>query len=69
MRKFLLNPGVLTAVASSIGVVKMTREGPRDWRLALLWASWGIGVALAIGTVLDKDKQVRAAELDRELGI
>lgn len=69
MRKFLFNPGFLTSVASAIGVVKMTREGPRDWRLALLWVSWGIGVALAVGAVLDQDKQVRAEELDRELGL
>lgn len=69
VRKFLLSPGVIAAVASGIGVVKMTREGPRDWRLGLLWASWGIGVALAIGAVVDEDKRVRAQELDRSLGL
>lgn len=56
MRKFLLNPGFLAAVAGGIGVVRATVQGPRDWRLALLWASWGIGVALAVGTVLEEDK-------------
>lgn len=69
MRKYLLNPGFIAAVASGLGVVKMTREGQRDWRLALLWASWGIGVALAVGAVIDDDKRVRAEELDRSLGL
>jgi hypothetical protein len=69
VRKFILNPGFLAALASGIGVVKMTREGPRDWRLGLLWASWGIGVALAVGSVIDEDKRVRAEELDRSLGL
>ncbi|GAA2171852.1 hypothetical protein GCM10009846_07450 [Agrococcus versicolor] len=69
MRKYLLNPGFVAAIVSGIGVVKMTREGPRDWRLGLLWASWGIGIALAVGSVLDDDKRVRAEELDRELGL
>lgn len=69
MRKFLFNPGFLTAVSSGIGVARMTKSGPRDWRLALLWVSWGIGVALAVGAVLDQDKDVRAEELDRKLGL
>lgn len=69
MRKFLFNPGFLSAVASAVGVVKLTRDGPRDWRLALLWVSWGIGVALAVGSVMDQDREVREAEVDRELGL
>lgn len=67
MRKYLFNPGVVTSVASGIGIVKATQKGPRDWRLALLWVSWGIGVALAIGAVNQRDEGTRQQELEREL--
>jgi hypothetical protein len=66
-RRFLLNPGVITSVAGGIGVLKKTREGPRDLRLALLWASWAVGVGLAVAAVEKKDEEVRQEELEREL--
>jgi hypothetical protein len=43
-------------------VLQTTRQGPRDWRLVLMWLSWGITVALAIGSVLQADDEAR--ELD-----
>jgi len=52
MRKFLLSPGIWTAAFGGIGVARQTKEGPRDWRLILMWVSWGVTVALAVGTVL-----------------
>jgi len=67
MRKYLFNPGVLSSVAGGLSVLKATRQGPRDWRLALLWASWGIGVALAVGAVAQREEVVRQHELEREL--
>jgi len=67
MRKYLMNAGVISSVASGMAVLKATRTGPRDWRLALLWASWGIGVALAIGAVNQREEAVRRQELEREL--
>ncbi|WP_413318908.1 hypothetical protein AA0Z99_01830 [Agrococcus sp. 1P02AA] len=67
MRKYLFNAGVLSAIASGLGVAKATRQGPRDWRLGLLWASWGIGVALALGSVKQREESIRQQELEREL--
>ena len=67
MRKYLFNAGVLSAVASGMAVAKATRQGPKDWRLALLWASWGIGVALAIGAVNQREDGIRQQELERKL--
>lgn len=67
MRKYLFNAGVISAIASGLGVAKATRSGPRDWRLAMLWASWGIGVALAFGAVKQREESVREDELEREL--
>ncbi|WP_206447260.1 hypothetical protein [Agrococcus sp. KRD186] len=67
MRKYLFNAGVLSSITSGMAVVKATRSGPRDWRLALLWASWGIGVALALGAVKQREEGIRQDELEREL--
>ncbi|WP_306232277.1 hypothetical protein [Agrococcus beijingensis] len=67
MRKYLFNAGVLSSVASGMAVVKATRQGKKDWRLALLWVSWGIGVALAMGAVKQREDAIRQEELEREL--
>ena len=67
MRKYLTNMSVISSVTSAWPVLRATRTGPRDWRLALLWASWGIGVALAIGAVNQREDGIRQQELEREL--
>lgn len=61
MRKYLLNTSLLGAVAGAWSVVKATKSGPRDWRLVLLWVSWGISVALAVGSIQEQTQQERAA--------
>lgn len=61
MRKYLFNGAVIGAVASSWGIVQATRNGPRDWRLALMWLGWGISLTLAIAAVRDEAKE-RALE-------
>lgn len=58
MRRFLFNTTILSAIFGVFGVVQTTRKGPRDWRLILMWVSWGLTVAIAIGTV---QKQQRDA--------
>ncbi|WP_430592468.1 hypothetical protein [Humidisolicoccus flavus] len=67
MRKYLFNTGFISSVVSGVGVAKATANGPRDWRLALLWASWGIGVALAIGSVIEQNKMAELEDDAREL--
>jgi hypothetical protein len=54
MRKFIFNFSVLSSLFGAVGLVKTTREGPRDWRLILLWVAWGINVAIAVGTAAEK---------------
>jgi hypothetical protein len=56
MRKFLLNTSVLSAAFGALGLVKTTKRGPRDWRLILLWLSWGATLAIAIGTVIERSR-------------
>lgn len=62
VRKFLFSGSVLSALFSGLGAVKATRSGPRDWRLAAMWISWALTLAIAIGTVIEDDKR-------RELGV
>jgi hypothetical protein len=56
VRKFILNASVLSSLFGAFGVVQATRKGPRDWRLVLMWISWAITVAIAVGTVIEKDR-------------
>jgi len=56
MRKFLFNTSVLSAAFGAIGLAKTTKRGPRDWRLILLWLSWGATLAIAIGTVIEQSR-------------
>ena len=57
MRKYLFNLGLISAVLGVIGVIRQTQRGPRDWRLLLGWLTWGIGVAIAVGTVIEQAKE------------
>lgn len=58
MRKFILNTSVLSALFGGFGVVQTSRRGPRDWRLILMWISWGISVAIAVGTVIQDGREL-----------
>jgi hypothetical protein len=58
MRKFIFNFSVLSALFGAVGLAKSTQSGPRDWRLALLWVAWGINVAIAVGTVIEQNKNL-----------
>ena len=62
MRKFLLNTSVLSAAFGALGLAKTTKNGPRDWRLILLWLSWGATLAIAIGTVIEKSRDAELEE-------
>jgi len=62
MRRFLFNTSILSAVFGVIGVAQATRRGPRDWRLILMWISWGLTVAIAVGTVMKATDDADALE-------
>lgn len=61
MRKFIFNSSVISSLFGAVGLFKTTSSGPRDWRLILMWLSWGMTVAIAIGTVI---KDSDALQLD-----
>jgi hypothetical protein len=58
MRKFIFSTSVLGALFGGAGVVQATRNGPRDWRLILMWVSWLATVAIAVGTVIEDSKEL-----------
>jgi hypothetical protein len=62
MRKFLFNGAVIGALFGVIGNIQATRKGPRDWRLLLSWLGWGITAALAIGSVIEQQKEADELE-------
>jgi hypothetical protein len=66
VRKFLLSPGIWSSLFPVIGIARATKEGRRDWRVVLMWLSWGISVALAVGTVLERSRQAELDELEEE---
>jgi hypothetical protein len=61
MRKYILNGAMLSALFGAFSAIQATRKGPRDWRLILAWVSWGLSIAIAVGSV---QKQAEAAEAE-----
>ena len=58
MRRVLFNTSIIRSLFGVIGVVQSTRRGPRDWRLVLAWISWGLTVAIAVGTVIKAQEDI-----------
>lgn len=56
MRKFLFSGTVISALFGVGTVIKTTKNGPRDWRLILIWVSWGCTLAVALGTVVKQSQ-------------
>lgn len=63
MRRFLFNGSVISSLFGAFGVIKSTRTGPRDWRLLLMWISWALTLAIAIGTVIKESEQQELEDL------
>lgn len=66
MRKFIFNTAMIGVIVGGWNTLQATRNGPRDWRLLLLWAGWALSAAVAIGTVIDEShERADAAEAER----
>jgi len=63
MRKYIFSGTVLSALFGGLSTVQASRKGPRDWRLALMWISWGLTVAIAVGTVIKEAENGSIDEL------
>ena len=54
MRQYIFGTGLLSAITGGITLLRALRnDEPFTWRTALAWLSWGITLALAIGSVVD----------------
>jgi uncharacterized membrane protein YraQ (UPF0718 family) len=63
MRKFIFSGPMLSALFAGFSSIQASRHGPRDWRLILTWVSWGLTVAVAVGTVI-KEADNASRELE-----
>jgi len=68
VRKFIFSGTMLSALFGGWSTVQATRRGPRDWRLILMWISWALTVAIAVGTVL-KEQDIDELEEGLERGL
>jgi len=59
MRKYVLNWGVVSAALGVISVIQATRNGRRDWRLALVWAGWALSLVVAVTAVHDRSEELK----------
>lgn len=64
MRKFLTSGAMLSSVFAVVPLIRQTATERRRWKIALLWIAWGLGVAVAVATVLDDIDEARDAELE-----
>ncbi|WP_249776747.1 hypothetical protein [Leifsonia sp. C5G2] len=62
MRKYLFNGAIISAVIGLWTTVQSSKNGPRDWRIPLMWINAGISLVLAVGAVLEESKE--ASERD-----
>ncbi|MDX2375660.1 hypothetical protein M4I32_02465 [Microbacterium sp. LRZ72] len=59
MRKYVLGTGIISAFTGGVTLLRSAREGEFTWRTALAWLSWGISLALAIGSIVDTRRASR----------
>jgi hypothetical protein len=54
MRNYVFGTGLLSAITGGLTLFRGLRSGESfTWRQALAWLSWGITLALAIGSLVD----------------
>ena len=72
--RIFFGSGLLSSITSGLALLRAARDdAPFTWRQALAWLSWGITLALAIGSVVDarrasQGKLIRDVDLETGLG-
>lgn len=51
LRKYLLNPAIISGMISGVSALRQGRKNQTDWRTYLTWVAWGLTLVVAIGTV------------------
>lgn len=54
--KYVTNAAVIGAALGAVSTAKKSSNMRKDWRRYLVWASWALGLALAISTVAMQDR-------------
>ncbi len=62
MRKYIFSGTLVSAVLGGWSTLQTTRKGPRDWRLVLMWISWGITVIIAADSVIEHSRNADELE-------
>ena len=62
MRKYLFNGAVIAAAIGLWTTIQSSKNGPRDWRLPLMWINAAISLALAVGAVLQESREAAERE-------
>ncbi|MGO4536077.1 hypothetical protein [Leifsonia sp. 2MCAF36] len=57
MRKYLFNGAVISAAIGLWTTVQTSKNGPRDWRIPLMWINAAISLALAVGAVVQESRE------------
>ncbi|MBO0979502.1 hypothetical protein [Microbacterium sp. SD291] len=57
--RYLFGTGIIGAITAGATLLRGSRDAPITWRAVLAWASWGITLALAVGTAIDARRAER----------
>ncbi|TQJ31863.1 protein BatD [Microbacterium sp. SLBN-146] len=67
MRSFIFGSGLFSSLLTGLSLLKTARDdSPFTWRTALAWASWGITLALAIGSIVDTRRASKGRLVDTD---
>jgi len=64
--RYLFSTGLVAAISAGVSLLRRTRAEPVTWRSVLSWVSWGITMALAVGAVVDMNRERRGALVDAD---
>lgn len=64
--RYLFSTGLVAAISAGVSLLRGTREQPITWRAILSWLSWGITMALAVGAVIDMNRERRGVRVDAD---
>lgn len=59
MRKYLFGTGIIGAITSGLTLLRGVREDQFTWRTIIAWLSWGLSLALAIGSIVEVRRDTR----------
>ncbi|HEY8281159.1 MAG TPA: hypothetical protein VIG28_01655 [Leifsonia sp.] len=65
MRKFIFNGATISAAIGLWTTIQSTKNGPRDWRVPLMWINAAIALVIAVGSVVHESREAEIAENSR----